>query len=61
MKVTNLEENTRITLPRPLRAIHEAMIEVRRTEYNKVFDEYKRKESLKRKRASNLADKKKEG
>ena len=30
MKVTNLPENNRITLPRPLKPIHEAEIEVRK-------------------------------
>ena len=61
MKVTNLRENTRITLPRPLNPIHEAMIEVRRKEYNRVFDEYRGKESKKRKRVSNLTEEESKG
>ena len=61
MKVTNLRENTRITLPRPLKPIHEAMIEVRRKEYNRVFDEYRGKESKKRKRVTNLTEEESKG
>ena len=61
MKITNLRENTRITLPRPLKPIHEAMIEVRRKEYNRVFDEYRGKESKKRKRVSNLTEEESKG
>ena len=56
MKVTNLGENTRITLPKPLKPVQEAMIEVRREEYMRVFREYKEQERKKGERRTNLTE-----
>ena len=61
MKVTNLPENTRITLPKPLRAIEEAEIEVRRNEYMKVVREYIKKETIGGKQESNLTEQEQKG
>ena len=40
-RVTDLKENSRVHLPRPLPAIEEAKIEIRRNKYEKVFSEYR--------------------
>ena len=61
MKVTNLAENTRITLPKPLLPTQEAEIEIRRKEYMKVFERYKREETIKGKQESNMTEKEERG
>ena len=61
MRVTNLAENTRITLPKPLKPIHEAKIEIRRKEYLKVFERYKRNETVKGKQDNNMTEKEEKG
>ena len=61
MRVTNLTENTRITLPKPLKPIHEAEIEIRRKEYLKVFKKYVKEETVKGKQESNMTEKEEKG
>ena len=54
MRVTNLAENTRITLPKPLKPLHKAEIDIRRKEYLKVFEKYRKEETVKGRRYSTL-------
>ena len=61
MKVTNLTENTRITLPRPLKPIREAEIEIRRREYLRVFEKFKKEETKKGKQETNMTEKERKG
>ena len=57
MKVTNLGENTRRTLPNPLKPVQE----VRREEYMKVFRDYSEQERKNGGRRTNLTDSENKG
>ena len=61
MKVTNLAENTRITLPKPLKPIHEAEIEIRRKEYIKVYEKYRKEETNRGVQEPNMTEKEEKG
>ena len=57
IKVTNIKENTRIMLTKPLTPVEEAGIEIRRKGYLIVFNKYKRKETIQGRQKTNMPEK----